>query len=43
MLACTDTSSMEVGSRDQVMEAPVHPYTRELLYSYTHWEGGGET
>jgi len=25
------------------MEAPVHPYTRELLYSYTHWEGGGET
>ena len=31
------------GSRDQVMEAPVHPYTRELLYSYTHWEGGGET
>ena len=34
---------VEVGSRDQVMEAPVHPYTRELLYSYTHWEGGGET
>lgn len=32
---------VEVGSRDQVMEAPVHPYTRELLYSYTHWEGGG--
>ena len=26
---------VEVGSRDQVMEAPVHPYTRELLYSYT--------
>ena len=34
---------VEVGSREQVMEAPVHPYTRELLYSYTHWEGGGET
>ena len=34
---------VEVGSRDQVMEAPVHPYPRELLYSYTHWEGGGET
>ncbi len=33
---------VEVGSRDQVMEAPVHPYTRELLYSYTHWEGGSE-
>ena len=30
---------VEVGSRDQVMEAPVHPYTKELLYSYTHWEG----
>ena len=31
---------VEVGSRDQVMDAPVHPYTKELLYSYTHWEGG---
>ena len=34
---------VEVGPREQIMEAPVHPYTRELLYSYTHWEGGGET
>lgn len=31
---------VEVGSRDQVMEAPVHPYTRTLLRSYTSWEGG---
>ena len=33
---------VEVGSREQVMEAPVHPYTKELLYSYTHWEGGAQ-
>ena len=30
---------VEVGSREQVMGAPVHPYTKELLYSYAHWEG----
>lgn len=29
---------VEVGSRDQIMEAPGHPYTRELLRSYTVWE-----
>lgn len=29
---------VEVGSRDQIMEAAVHPYTRELLHSYSHWE-----
>lgn len=28
---------VEVGSRAQIMEAPVHPYTKQLLYSYTHW------
>ena len=33
---------VEVGSREQVIEAPVHPYTKELLYSYTHWEGGAQ-
>lgn len=30
---------VEVGSREQVMGAPVHPYTKELLYSHAHWEG----
>ena len=34
---------VELGSREQVMEAPVHPYTKELLYSYHHWDGGGRT
>lgn len=29
---------VEVGSRDQIMEAAEHPYTRELLHSYSHWE-----
>lgn len=29
---------VELGSRDQIMEAPTHPYTKELLYSYTSWE-----
>lgn len=33
---------VEVGSREQVMEAPIHPYTKEVLYSYTHWEGGAQ-
>jgi len=28
---------VELGSRDQVMESPRHPYTRELLHSYTAW------
>ena len=22
----------------QIMEAPAHPYTKELLYAYRHWE-----
>ena len=29
---------VEVGPREQIMEAPAHPYTRELLYAYRHWE-----
>lgn len=29
---------VELGSRQQIMEAPVHPYTRALLDSYTHWK-----
>ena len=29
---------VETGSRDQVMEAPRHPYTKELFHSYSHWE-----
>ena len=29
---------VEVGSRDQVMEAPCPPLHQELFYSYTHWE-----
>ena len=29
---------VELGSREQVMKYPAHPYTKELLYSYTHWE-----
>lgn len=33
---------VEMGGREQMMKTPVHPYTRELLCSYTHWEGDGE-
>ena len=29
---------VEVGPREQIMEAPAHPYTKELLYAYRHWE-----
>ena len=29
---------VEMGPREQIMEAPAHPYTRELLYAYRHWE-----
>ena len=29
---------VEQGPRDQIMEAPKHPYTKELLHSYDHWE-----
>ena len=29
---------VELGERDQIMEAAQHPYTRELLHSYSHWE-----
>ena len=29
---------VEMGPREQIMEAPAHPYTKELLYAYRHWE-----
>ena len=29
---------VEVGKREQIMEAPVHPYTKELLYAYRNWK-----
>lgn len=29
---------VEMGSREQIMESPSHPYTKELLYSYSHWD-----
>ena len=29
---------VEMGPREQIMEAPTHPYTKELLYAYRHWE-----
>ncbi len=29
---------VEQGPRDQIMEAPKHPYTKELLHSYDHWQ-----
>lgn len=29
---------VEMGPREQIMEAPAHPYTKELLYAYCHWE-----
>ena len=29
---------VEMGPREQIMEAPAHPYTQELLYAYRHWE-----
>lgn len=29
---------IELGSREQIMEAPTHPYTQALLHSYTHWK-----
>ena len=29
---------VEVGPREQIMEAPAHPYTKEPLYAYRHWE-----
>lgn len=29
---------VEVGPREQIMNAPAHPYTRGLLYSYQHWD-----
>lgn len=29
---------VELGSRDQIIESPAHPYTQALLYSYTHWK-----
>ena len=29
---------VEAGPREQIMEAPGHPYTKELLYAYRHWE-----
>lgn len=29
---------VEIGSREQIMEAPAHPYTQELLRSYSAWE-----
>ena len=29
---------VEVGPREQIMEAPAHPYTKELLYAYRDWE-----
>ena len=29
---------VEEGTRDQIMEGAVHPYTRQLLHSYRHWE-----
>lgn len=33
---------VEVGSREQITEVPQHPYTRELLHAYTHWERSGQ-
>lgn len=32
---------VEQGSRDQIMNAPGHPYTQELLHSFAHWESKG--
>lgn len=32
---------VEQGPRDQIMNAPRHPYTQELLHSFTHWESKG--
>lgn len=29
---------VEAGPREQIMEAPVHPYTKELLHAYHCWE-----
>lgn len=29
---------VELGSREQIIEAPKHPYTQALLHSYTHWK-----
>ena len=29
---------VECGSRDQIIESPNHPYTKELLHSYIHWD-----
>ena len=29
---------VEMGPREQIMNAPAHPYTRGLLYSYQHWD-----
>ena len=34
----THVELVEVGPREQIMEAPAHPYTKELLYAYRHWE-----
>lgn len=29
---------VELGSREQILESPTHPYTQALLHSYTHWK-----
>ncbi len=29
---------VELGSREQILNAPAHPYTRALLDAYTHWK-----
>lgn len=29
---------VEMGSRDQIIHAPGHPYTQSLIHAYTHWD-----
>ena len=29
---------VELGSREQILESPCHPYTQMLLHAYTDWK-----